>query len=56
MTNGRLQEFMRSTIEDTKALNLDDLNDTMARIWSKVHKRIAAEMGDHSSKDEKTSG
>lgn len=46
MTTGQLQEFMRSMMKDTKGLNLEDLNSTMARIWSKVHKRI--EMGDRS--------
>lgn len=49
MTNGQLQEFMRSTIrKDTRGLNLEDLNGTMARIWSKVHGRIAAEVGERS--------
>lgn len=40
LTNGELQEFMRSTMNDTMGLRLDDLNNTMARIWSKVYKRL----------------
>lgn len=48
MTNGELQEFMRSMMKDTKGLNLEDLNVTMACIWSRVHKRIVAEVGDRS--------
>lgn len=40
LTNGELQDFMRSTMNDTTGLRLDDLNNTMARIWSKVYRRL----------------